>query len=282
MVQACIGRVWLPTTIAGAWMKKPLAAAVAICALSVVNSAGAVPPVYGWAGFYLGANGGGGWANQSSSLTGAGTFGGAPVTTVGSGSASGSGGLAGGQIGFNYEFPIHIVLGVEADVDLAHIGASSSGCNTVTSFPFAGIILGCGLSNNSLNDFGTIRGRLGYAWNNNVLVFGTGGWAWGNSSGNFSLTCLTEGAPVCPAPSPLPFTGGTASFSNTLSGRAAGGGVEWMFLPRWTFESNTFISNSIASAPTIRMLQQRYCLLLEPHPRCTCPRTTASISCAQA
>jgi len=32
----------------------------------------------------------------------------------------------------------------------------------------------------------------------------------------------------------LPFTGGAASFSNTLSGWTAGGGVEWGFAPHWT------------------------------------------------
>jgi outer membrane immunogenic protein len=31
-----------------------------------------------------------------------------------------------------------------------------------------------------------------------------------------------------------PFTGGTSSYSNTLSGWAAGAGLEWGFLPHWT------------------------------------------------
>jgi outer membrane immunogenic protein len=74
-----------------------------------------------------------------------------------------------------------------------------------------------------------VRGRLGYAWNN-VLLYGTGGWAWGNSSSTNTTTCIGT---LCPASSEI-FTGGASSYSNTLSGWAAGAGLEWGFLPHWT------------------------------------------------
>jgi len=133
--------------------------------------------------------------------------------------------LAGGQIGINYEFPNQWVIGVEADGDLANIAGTSSACGTFAT----GVVSGCGSDSAALNDFGTVRGRLGYAWNN-VLLYGTGGWAWGNVSGTHTTPCFgTE----CPGTS-IPFKGGTASFSNSLSGWTAGAGVEWGFLPNWT------------------------------------------------
>ena len=139
--------------------------------------------------------------------------------------------MAGGQIGFNYEFPIRVVVGVEADGDWTNAIGSAGGCSTFTSGAFAGMPAGCATTNTNLKDFGTVRGRLGYAlpWGP-VMLYGTGGWAWANVSGNSTLNCLGTG---CGAAS-LPFTGGTASFSNTPSGWTAGGGIEWAFLPSWT------------------------------------------------
>jgi outer membrane immunogenic protein len=182
-------------------------------------------PGYNWTGFYIGGNFGGGWGNESYSLTGTNALG----TLVGGGSADPSGVYGGGQIGVNYEFPSHWVVGIEADGDWSNISGSTSGCGTYTTGVDAGLPSGCSTSNSKLQDFGTVRGRLGYAWNN-VLLYGTGGWAWGNASSTSALNCIGT---ACPATS-LPFTGGTSSYSNTLSGWAAGAGLEWGFLPHWT------------------------------------------------
>jgi outer membrane immunogenic protein len=215
-------------------MNRLLLAATALLGLSVVGSANAAdmgmpamptkapivvpPPVFNWTGFYIGGNGGYGWANQSYSGTDTSALGVASF----SGSSTASGGLAGGQIGVNYEFPNQWVIGIEADGDWANIAGSASGCATYPS----GIVSGCATDSATLNDFGTVRARLGYAWNN-VLLYGTGGWAWGNSSATHTTTCVG----ACPG---LPFTGGGASASNSLSGWTAGAGLEWGFLPNWT------------------------------------------------
>jgi outer membrane immunogenic protein len=212
----------------------------AVAAASSASAADLPPPIptkappapvayYNWTGFYIGANGGGGWGHDS--------FSGTQTTLLGptafSGTSNSSGPLAGGQIGFNYEFPTtHIVIGIEADGDWANIVGAPSSCSTFTTGVLTGVTAGCAANHVTLQDFGTVRGRLGYAWNN-VLLYGTGGWAWANTSGNSGVTCL---GPTCPAtPSPIPFTGGTATFSNSLtSGWTAGGGLEWGFLPHWT------------------------------------------------
>lgn len=76
-----------------------------------------------------------------------------------------------------------------------------------------------------------MRGRLGYAVNN-VLVYGTGGWAWGHGSNTTQITCI---GPGCPAVSAVPATSpAPTSVDVNPSGWAAGGGVEWAFLPNWT------------------------------------------------
>jgi outer membrane immunogenic protein len=92
-------------------------AATAILAVFAASSASAAdlpmptkapppppPPIFSWTGFYIGANGGGGWGHESYGLTQVTPFG----LTAGTCSGNSSGGLFGGQIGFNYEFPTHV------------------------------------------------------------------------------------------------------------------------------------------------------------------------------
>jgi outer membrane immunogenic protein len=188
------------------------------------------PSYYNWTGFYIGGNGGGGWGHLSATTAGTSLIG---VETA-SGSSTSSGGLAGGQIGFNYQFDPHWVAGIEADGDWAHIASTGSGCSTFSASNFpaiapVGSVASCATESGALNDFGTVRGRLGYAWNN-VLLYGTGGWAWGNNSATHTMTCAGAG---CPGAT-LAFTGGNYSYSNSLSGWTAGAGIEWGFLPNWT------------------------------------------------
>jgi outer membrane immunogenic protein len=222
-------------------MRSSLIAIGGLFALATTNAASAAdllmptkapppPPAYNWTGFYLGANGGGGWSHDSASSISLTTFGASAL----SGSSSASGGFAGGQIGFNYELPSQVVLGIEADADWANIGGTTSGCPVYITGAFTGFVAGCSNTSATLNDFGTLRGRLGYAVNN-ILFYGTGGWAWGNSSGSNAHTCVSGIGAVCPGAG-IPFTGGTASFSNGVSGWAAGAGVEWALAPHWTVQ----------------------------------------------
>jgi outer membrane immunogenic protein len=188
-----------------------------------------VPVYFNWTGFYVGANFGGGWANDS--ITGSSSFtsGGATTTSTFSGNNNYSGILGGGQIGANYEFPNNWVIGVEADVDGSNLSGSTSNCATNA----AGTTVGCSAINTKINDFGTVRGRLGYAANN-VLFYGTGGWAWGQSSTTSTLTCTIAAGGVCPGGA-APLTGGSASASTTTTnGWAAGAGVEWAFNRNWS------------------------------------------------
>jgi opacity protein-like surface antigen/outer membrane receptor protein involved in Fe transport len=116
------------------------------------------------------------------------------------------------QVGYDYMLPSRVVMGIEADV--------SSGSRKTVSITDAS-----GTSSNQTNVFDgeTVRGRLGYAFNN-VLFYGTGGWAW--SSDQFIRTQLTGALNLA--------TAGTDEAVNTyLGGWTAGGGVAVAFAQNW-------------------------------------------------
>jgi outer membrane immunogenic protein len=142
-----------------------------------------LPPAYNWTGFYAGLNAGGGW-------------------TTSGGNASGF--VGGGQIGYNWQaIGSPWVLGAEADFQGATVRNSASS-------PAFGVTV-----NGRMNAFGTLRGRLGYAWDR-FMIYGTGGWA-------YTRTELSASSPF-----------GSVSDSHWSSGWTAGGGVEWGFWDRWS------------------------------------------------
>ena len=197
-------------------------------------SAPSAPPVYNWNGFYIGGNFGGGWGHAND------------ISYLGSGVCDFAGSydlrgvFGGGQIGFNYMVTPKMLIGVEADGDWSNINGSSKGCTTTE----------CSTDNTALNNFGTVRGRIGYAWNNNWLLYGTGGWAWSNSGSDRIVTC--SGA-TCTVGSGMmsPLVGMVASSSGTQSGWAAGAGVpgaaHWS--PRPACSSNGSASTLTTSRP---------------------------------
>jgi outer membrane immunogenic protein len=82
----------------------------------------------------------------------------------------------------------------------------------------------------SIDFLGTVRGRLGYLVKPRLLVFGTGGFAFGhvNSSTNISQHL------VGPFGGVQKDFGADYSVSKMLGGWIVGGGFEWMFAPNWT------------------------------------------------
>ena len=148
-------------------------------------------PAFSWTGIYVGANAGYAWGNTTGTL-------GTPLP----GNYSISGALAGGQIGGNYQFANNVVVGIEADYQWADIDGSGSTA--------AGVI-----RTTQVERFGTVRGRLGFAWDR-WLGYVTGGYAFG------ARTNETVG--------PAAF----AASSGTLDGWAAGVGAEYAFAPNWS------------------------------------------------
>jgi outer membrane immunogenic protein len=71
---------------------------------------------------------------------------------------------------------------------------------------------------------GTFRGRVGVTPVNPLLVYATGGLAYGETQLGSNYIC-----PQC-APAPVP----PAPTAHTAFGWTAGAGVEWAFAPQWS------------------------------------------------
>jgi len=154
-------------------------------------------PVFTWTGFYAGLNTGYAFRTGSGGFTDP-TYG---AVTGGSRSDGFSGG---GQIGYNYQFTpgSGFVVGFETDIQgLASAKANAAYLGTT---PYYNV-------RPNLDYFGTVRGRFGYAFDR-VLVYGTGGFAYGGGS---------RSAYASAYPYTLP--------DATRMGYAVGGGIEYAF-----------------------------------------------------
>ncbi len=175
--------------------------------------------VYDWSGFYVGGNAGHAWTRSrttENSITtsgplvgiGAGTFDPAETFPGEDGSADLDGFFGGIQVGANRQSGAW-VYGVEADYQVARAGHSDAFIASPQGPYYE--------SESSLDHFGTLRGRIGHAFDT-VLVYGTAGLAVGRGTGSLSITGGVPGA----------FTGPT--FSDTQKewqvGYAVGAGVE--------------------------------------------------------
>ena len=177
-------------------------------------SYGALPygGAYNWTGAYVGANVGfgGGIDHYNTNISGANTTYAMnpnnpydpayyPQTSAFNANASDgqrSNGVIGGvQVGYNYElggcgclgayggYASNVVVGVEADFDGTGISSGSALSSFASGFPF-GYAQNVNV-NSQLNYLGTVRGRVGYAFDH-VLVYGTGGFAYGSVTSSVS------------------------------------------------------------------------------------------------
>jgi outer membrane immunogenic protein len=174
------------------------------------------PPVVApnWAGVYIGVNRGYGWNRETGDL-----FCEQPpcLGTTG-GILKPEGGLAGGQIGYNWQSSI-VVYGIEADIQWADIHDSASGVSAGPRF-----FLGTDTYDASAKRFGTVRGRLGITpWGNNALLYVTGGLIYGGEK--VSATLQTPGLGPCFS------LGCTVSNTTTRTGGTVGLGLEYLVTP---------------------------------------------------
>src|SRR5262249_5221614 len=171
----------------------------------------APPPAYSWNDWYSGANVGYGWGDaRYDAALNASALGffvpeiGAGQATAGtaiSGSQKIDGVIGGVQTGYNYQFGAW-VWGLETDFQGSGQNGSSTFARTFNN-PIIGPIPVSATTDHKLQWFGTTRGRLGFLWSPNVLLYGTAGVAYGQvkDSETFNGSAL-GGAVTAPAPPP--------------------------------------------------------------------------------
>lgn len=185
-----------------------LAAATALTSASALAADLGPPPMeprspaavvdygFNWTGFYLGVQGGYGWGDTRFTYVPGGQ----------TGTARTNGGLFGGTAGFNFQAG-QWVFGVEGDYAWANISGSIADPLTPALFDIR----------SNLRSFGTVRGRLGIAWDS-LLLYGTGGLAMGDQ--RISTRNVV--------------TGDVVGQTDFRVGWTAGGGLEWGFAPNWS------------------------------------------------
>ena len=121
--------------------------------------------------------------------------------------------IGGAQIGYNYQYGTNVVIGVEADFQgtatsgTSHVRGASYGLqayqgpdNTVAnSLAYAGVASVAGAATSAIGSsviqsgvdwLGTVRARLGYLFTPTLLLYGTGGLAYGGAYANVNQTSV--------------------------------------------------------------------------------------------
>ncbi|CAA2154605.1 hypothetical protein MBRA_00279 [Methylobacterium brachiatum] len=234
-------------------MKKVLLASTVLAGMTVAASAADLPrraapppvftpvPVFTWTGFYVGVNAGYGFDASSRNTTNYALPSGSLVNSANTNAVvsvnnrSNNDGFTGGaQIGYNYQFTpgSGVVVGIEADaqyVDFARRanGTLNYGVTGVPGTAFSGSRAFVATSGNGLDYFGTVRGRLGYAFDR-TLVYATGGYAYGSGQDDQNFA-------------------GNRFRDSFRSGYAVGGGIEYA-LP-----TDSFLNFFKSSAVTLKI-----------------------------
>jgi outer membrane immunogenic protein len=188
-------------------MKRILLAGATLLALATAQPAlAADAPVYkgpapvavalfNWTGLYIGIEGGGGWANTQWTR---------PSTAQSTGNFTGSGGLIGGTLGYNWQAGT-MLFGFEGDISWANINATTN-------------IATCLSCSTNMNWLGTLRARLGWLLAPQALLFASGGLAVGGFQ--HTLTSIPG-----------------FSDTETVAGWTVGGGIEFLLGANWTVKA---------------------------------------------
>lgn len=202
-----------------------MASGVASAADMAVKARPVTAPVllYNWTGFYIGANVGGAWDNTTSEVPSA-AFG----ATAFPASITRSGFTAGGQIGYNWQVN-KVVWGLEADFNYVDFRSASVSIPEplATAFGSGGPPNVFTYTVGRQDFFGTVRGRIGYAWDR-FMLYATGGLAYGNGITN--TVTYTNAAPGVVYAT-------FAGSSGNRFGWTVGGGGEWGFAGNWSVKA---------------------------------------------
>jgi len=144
------------------------------------------PPAFTWTGFYIGVNGGYGidhYAFNQNYLSPAGF-------EQSSSGITASGVVLGGQAGYNYEItglPLidHAVVGIEVDSDWSSVRGTTTIVTPLATLTYGG----------KLENFGTLRGRIGYNFDR-LLLYLTGGLTYATSEADYTVNGISGSSTV--------------------------------------------------------------------------------------
>jgi outer membrane immunogenic protein len=161
--------------------------------------------VYDWTGFYIGGNVGYSWGRERTDGSLSGTQNVSVFRTAGPnlissvdtvlgtlpliGRADVNGFVGGGQVGYNWQRGTWL-FGLEADLQGSDEHGSGDVC-IVAGCPLGSAIL---TANYKLDWFGTARGRVGFLPTERVLLYATGGLAYGHFAADAPLIPLSWGS----------------------------------------------------------------------------------------
>src|SRR5664280_2764020 len=227
-----------------------LVTAASTTAFAQMASAAPPPPpprAYNWTGFYIGVNGGFSAGKADTDFNAASVTVNTHFPTgsfnipgfVGSESAHLNGLIGGGQIGYNWQFSPNWVVGLEADIQ-ASGEKGSKGFSNPFNFTVPGLdgpipVIGAAVTDYEAKIlwFGTVRGRIGYAWDR-VMLYATGGLAYGEIKveGTNTVSGVVGGLPS------LPFLAVIAmGHSKVNVGWTVGAGIEGALVDHWTWKA---------------------------------------------
>jgi outer membrane immunogenic protein len=172
-----------------------------------------------WQGFYIGGNVGYGWGDGKTDFSFLPSEAKFPDANTSLNSNS-RGVIGGAQIGYNWQTGF-VVAGFETDIQGS--GIKGNGAKQALLFPSLAPVPNSLLTaNEKLSWFGTARARLGISVTPAFLLYGTGGFAYGQVE-NSANAQYNKGVDNFPA-----------SVNKTRLGWTAGAGGEWMFAPGWS------------------------------------------------
>jgi outer membrane immunogenic protein len=184
-----------------------LASALSVGTIQSASAADIPAPIYkappaavvvrNWTGCYIGGNGGYGWGHKD--------FIDVQGVLGDLGSHTAEGGVAGGQVGCDYQTGPW-VFGIRGMFDWADMTGSHTDLASATIY------------NTRVKSFETAVGRVGYTLLPNTLAYALGGFAWVQDRHTLTTLAGVE----------------TASANVSRTGYTVGGGLEHMFAPNWS------------------------------------------------
>lgn len=235
-------------------MRRLLLSSVALAVMTAASVAADLPargpavapapiyaaPIFTWSGFYVGLNAGAGFRsgndgradrvfdNGGGAPVGAGLIAAinADLALAGRRGSDDTGFTGGAQIGYNWQFG-SLVFGVEADINYLDRGDGDRGYR-ILGIGGTGLDLTVNGNRGGSDYFGTLRGRIGYAFDR-TMIYATGGFAYsdgGNGRGGAVVTDPGAGGAVVATY--------TSRGSSRDWGYAVGAGIEHAFTNNWS------------------------------------------------